>query len=95
MKHKARNAGLVVVGICDRVVALGGLLLAGASRLHAQLRLLGLVLEDQAFEHGLRGLASLVVELLQRLELQAQGVIGAALVLVEQQFVGADGQRLA
>lgn len=53
------------------------------------------MLEDQAFEHGLRGLASLVVELLQRLELQAQGVIGAALVLVEQQFVGADGQRLA
>lgn len=52
------------------------------------------MLEDQPFEHGLRGLAFLFVELLQRLELQAQGVVGAALVFVEQQLVSADGQRL-
>lgn len=35
----------------------------------AQLGLLGLVLEDQPFQHGLRGLALVIVELLQRLEL--------------------------
>ena len=52
------------------------------------------MLEDEAFEDGLRGLAFVFVELLQRLELQAQGIVRAALVLVEQQLVGADGKRL-
>lgn len=51
------------------------------------------VLEDQAFEHGLCGLASIVVELLQRLELQAQGVVRAAFVLFEQQRIGANGTK--
>ncbi len=59
------------------------LLLVRRCGLHAQLRLLGLVLEDQAFQHRLRGLAFFFVELLQCLELQAQGVVGAAFVLIE------------
>ena len=38
--------------------------------------LLGLMLEDQPFEHGLRGLPLVVVELLQPPVLQAQGSSG-------------------
>lgn len=60
----------------------------------SQLGLLGLVLEDQPFEHGLRGLALVVVELLQRLELQAQGVVGAAFVIHKDQIVQGHVQRL-
>lgn len=63
---------------CDeRSPALAGLLRLAAGLLlglHAQLRLPGLVLEDQAFQHRLRGGALVIVELLQRLELSNLGV---------------------
>lgn len=47
------------------------------------------MLEDQAFQHRLRGGALVVVELLQCLELQAQRIAGATLVLLEDQFIQA------
>ncbi len=56
--------------------------------------LLGLMLEDETFEHFLRGLAVVVVKLLQRLELQAQGVAGTAFVVDEDPVIQADVQRL-
>lgn len=43
--------------------------------------------EDQAFQHGLRGGAFVVIELLQGLELQEQAVIWAAFVVVEQELM--------
>lgn len=48
-------------------------------RLVAQLRLLGLVLEDQTFEHGKRALALFLIERLQHFKLQTQSVIRSAL----------------
>lgn len=57
MTHKARiAAGLVVCGTGDWLSAL-----RASSRsilLHAHLRLLGLVFEDQVFQHSLRSLTS-------------------------------------
>lgn len=54
----------------------------------AQQRLLGLVLEDQAFEHAARQIPVLFVELADGLELEQQALIGSALGLPEQQGRG-------
>jgi hypothetical protein len=58
----------------------------------AQDHLSGLVLEDQALQHLLCNLQLIRIELAQRLELQAQSVVGSAFVLVEQQQIGADAE---
>ena len=55
--------------------------------------LLGLVLEDQSFEHAGGELLVFFVELLDRFELQLDGFVGAAFGGVEDQFISTDRQR--
>lgn len=61
--------------------------------LRGPVKAVGVVLEDQPFQHGLGDLLLFRREVLDGLELQAAVIVRAALVLVEKQHIRAHAER--